>query len=166
MDNVNRLRVGLFAPDFVLKDSKGNKIALGDFRGKKNLLLFFFRGKRDQVCLGWLEELNRLHDQIQMRETEVLALSQDESWISRRIREERKIQFPILKIEGGLRFDSSDSSVTQLYGVQTRESEEVSLYPAFFLVDKAGTIRYRRVYTHPSEQFNPEDLLCELDKLG
>lgn len=166
MDNVNRLRVGLFAPDFVLKDSEGKKIGLSDFRGKKNVILFFCSGNRDQLCSDWLEEINRFYHQIGLKDTEILFLSQDERWISQRIKEERNIRFPILKIEGDLRFGPSSTPVTQQYGLQRGESKEQNLYPAIFLVDKGGTIRYRKVYTQPSEKLKPEELLCELDKLG
>jgi len=38
------LRVGDKAPDFLLKTSDGREIRLSDFHGKKNVLLFFFRG--------------------------------------------------------------------------------------------------------------------------
>lgn len=32
------------APDFRLKDFKGNTVSLSDFRGKKNVLIVFNRG--------------------------------------------------------------------------------------------------------------------------
>lgn len=35
--------VGMEAPDFVLEDSKGNPFRLSDFRGKKLVVLEFFR---------------------------------------------------------------------------------------------------------------------------
>lgn len=165
MDNVNRLRVGLFAPDFVLKDSEGGKIRLSDFRGKKSLLLFFCPGRRNQVCLDWLERLNRLYHQIQLKDAEVLSLSLDETWISRRIKRKKNIQFPILKIERDSELNSAAPTVIQQYGLQTGDSEEKDVHPAIFLVDRYGTVRYRKVYTQPSDEFNGEELLCELDKL-
>lgn len=165
MDNVNRLRIGLFAPGFVLKDSEGNRRALSDFRGKKNLVLLFCPGRRNQLCLDWLKELNRFYDQIRLKEAQVLSLSPDESWISHRIKQENKIQFPILKIESDLRSHPGPPQVIQQYGLQRRDAEGESLYPAVFLVDQIGIIRYRKVYIQPSEELNVGELLCELDKL-
>lgn len=36
-------KIGSFAPDFKLKATNGQDIALSDFRGKKNVVLFFIR---------------------------------------------------------------------------------------------------------------------------
>jgi cytochrome oxidase Cu insertion factor (SCO1/SenC/PrrC family) len=42
--DLNRIKVGEPAPDFTLENYDGNKITLSDFRGKKNVLLVFYRG--------------------------------------------------------------------------------------------------------------------------
>lgn len=36
-------KIGSIAPDFKLKASNGQEIALSDFRGKSNVILFFVR---------------------------------------------------------------------------------------------------------------------------
>jgi len=165
MDNVNRIRVGFFAPDFVGRDSEGEKFSISDFRGRKNLLLFFCHGRRCDFCLEWLEEFNRLYDDIQMRDTEILAFSPDERWNSKRIKRERDIRFPILKIEGESKSGNPSPRVTQQYGIEAKTLEEESLYPAIFLVDKRGIIRLRRVYTQPSHKPQVKELLSELEEL-
>ncbi len=166
MGNVNRLRRGLFAPGFVLRDSKGKKIGLSDFRGKKNLVLFFCHGRRNKSCLDWLEELSRSYDQFQKRGTEILSFSQDERWISHRIKEERKIPFPILKTEGEPEFDSLAPSVSEQYGIEVSEPGGKVLHPAIFIVDKGGTVRFRKVLTQSTDRLPLDDLLCELEKSG
>lgn len=166
MGNVNRLRVGLFAPEFLLKDSEGRKLGLSHFSGKKNLLLFFCQSLKDLVCLGGLEVLNRSYNQIRLRDTEVLALTRDERWISRRIKQEKKIQFPILKIESDTQYPCRAPSVSQLYGIEVGEFGGKLFYPAVFMVDKGGTIRFRKVYAQPADKLQVEELLCQLDKLG
>ena len=37
-----KLKVGEMAPDFTLPDTKGNKVQLSSFRGKKNVVLAFY----------------------------------------------------------------------------------------------------------------------------
>jgi len=42
--DLNRVKVGQPAPDFTLEDSDGKSITLSDFRGKKSVVLVFYRG--------------------------------------------------------------------------------------------------------------------------
>jgi cytochrome oxidase Cu insertion factor (SCO1/SenC/PrrC family) len=42
--DLNRVKVGQPAPDFILEDSDGKAITLSDFRGKKSVVLVFYRG--------------------------------------------------------------------------------------------------------------------------
>jgi cytochrome oxidase Cu insertion factor (SCO1/SenC/PrrC family) len=42
--DLERVKVGAPAPDFTLEDEKGAPIALSQFRGKKNVVLVFYRG--------------------------------------------------------------------------------------------------------------------------
>jgi cytochrome oxidase Cu insertion factor (SCO1/SenC/PrrC family) len=42
--DLNRIKVGQAAPDFTLEAVDGKPVALSDFRGKKNVVLVFYRG--------------------------------------------------------------------------------------------------------------------------
>jgi cytochrome oxidase Cu insertion factor (SCO1/SenC/PrrC family) len=42
--DLERVNVGETAPDFTLENLDGNRISLSDFRGKKNVILVFYRG--------------------------------------------------------------------------------------------------------------------------
>ena len=42
--DLERVKVGDVAPDFTLEDMAGAKITLSEFRGKKNVVLVFYRG--------------------------------------------------------------------------------------------------------------------------
>jgi len=42
--DLDRVKVGQPAPDFTLEDSDGKNITLSDYRGKKNVVLVFYRG--------------------------------------------------------------------------------------------------------------------------
>jgi cytochrome oxidase Cu insertion factor (SCO1/SenC/PrrC family) len=42
--DIERVKVGDVAPDFTLENVDGTKITLSDFRGKKNVVLVFYRG--------------------------------------------------------------------------------------------------------------------------
>jgi peroxiredoxin len=42
--DLNRVKVGQSAPDFTLEAADGKSINLSDFRGKKTVVLVFYRG--------------------------------------------------------------------------------------------------------------------------
>jgi cytochrome oxidase Cu insertion factor (SCO1/SenC/PrrC family) len=42
--DLKRVKIGDPAPEFALEDTDGKKIALSDFRDKKNVVLVFYRG--------------------------------------------------------------------------------------------------------------------------
>jgi peroxiredoxin Q/BCP len=166
MDNVNRIRVGFFAPDFTLKDSGSKRIRLSDFFGKKNVLLFFYQGKKCSFCLDWLEELAQACDRIRSKNAEILSISPDERWMSQKLKNEKKIEFPILKDEKYTEGEPEAPKVSEQYGVQISKSERADLHPAILIIDKRGIIRFRRVCTHHSKKPTVDELLCELEKLS
>jgi peroxiredoxin Q/BCP len=166
MDNVNRIGVGFFAPDFTLKDTEGKMIRLSDFFGKKNVLLFFFEGKRCGFYLDWLSGLAKAYDRVKLKNAEIIGISPDERWISHKLKTKKKIEFPILKDNQEAKGASQSPKASEQYGVQILKAERASLYPAIFVIDKRGIIRYRNVLMHPSKKLKVDDLLCELDKLS
>ena len=42
--DLDRIKVGDVASDFMLENIDGRKISLSDYRGKKNVVLVFYRG--------------------------------------------------------------------------------------------------------------------------
>ena len=42
--DLDRIKIGQPAPDFILENLDGKRISLSDFRGKKNVVLVFYRG--------------------------------------------------------------------------------------------------------------------------
>jgi len=43
--DLERVQVSMLAPDFTLEDEKGTPITLSQFRGEKNVILVFYRGR-------------------------------------------------------------------------------------------------------------------------
>jgi peroxiredoxin Q/BCP len=166
MDNVNRIRVGFFAPDFSLKDSESKRIRLSDFFGKRNVVLFFYQGKRCRFCLEWASELGNAYDRIRLKNAEILSISLDESWTSHKLKTKMRIGFPVLKDEKDIKSGPGAPKVSQQYGVQKSKLERPDLHPAVFIIDKRGIIRFKKVCTHPTKKPSVDELSCELDKLN
>lgn len=43
-EDLDRVQVGDFAPDFTLRSYEGNFVTLSSFRGRQNVVLVFYRG--------------------------------------------------------------------------------------------------------------------------
>jgi cytochrome oxidase Cu insertion factor (SCO1/SenC/PrrC family) len=43
--DLERVKAGDAAPDFTLENTDGNRITLSEFRGKKSVILVFYRGQ-------------------------------------------------------------------------------------------------------------------------
>jgi cytochrome oxidase Cu insertion factor (SCO1/SenC/PrrC family) len=43
--DLKRIKVGEPAPDFTLQNQQGNAVSLSDYRGKKKVVLVFYRGQ-------------------------------------------------------------------------------------------------------------------------
>ena len=89
--------VGDNAPDFSLVDVSGNEIRLGDFKGKKNVVLVFYRDSTSLRSYGWLGELQEKISEIEKLDAEVIAIStrgnQDDVKRSRMV---QKITFTLI----------------------------------------------------------------------
>ena len=67
--------VGDSAPDFSLVDASGKEIKLGDFKGKKNVVLVFYKWHSCRRCREQLSELQEQITEIIKLNSELIAIS-------------------------------------------------------------------------------------------
>ena len=150
------LKVGDLAPDFTLSDSKGEKVTLSAYRGKKNVVLAFFPFAFSGTCSAQMPsyeaELERFHGY----DTEVIGISADARHALGAWAKQYQITFHLL----------SDfyphGAVAQQYGVL----HELGMPErALFVIDKEGTIRWIHVHRPIGEAPDNEELFDVLKKL-
>src|SRR5690348_10967676 len=73
-DSVLKVSADEIAPDFELKDYKGNRISLSQFRGKKIVVLAFYPFAFTQGCA---DELQSLQTQISTPDAALVGVSMD-----------------------------------------------------------------------------------------
>jgi peroxiredoxin (alkyl hydroperoxide reductase subunit C) len=133
-----QLEVGDRAPDFKLEDHKGGFVRLSDYRNQSNVLLVFYPAAWTPVPSEEIPALDADLERFEAEDTQVLGMSADYTASNAAWAESLGVQnMPLL----------SDywphGEVAQAYGV---------LHPqgfaerATFIVDKEGTIRFKRVY--------------------
>jgi peroxiredoxin (alkyl hydroperoxide reductase subunit C) len=157
VDSKTHLKVGMKAPDFKLPSISGKKISLGQYRGKKNVVIAFVPAAWTPVCSDQWPGYNITKSYFDKYDAVLLGITVDNiptlfAWTQ----EMGTLWFPVL----------SDfyphGAVAKKYGIL--RSDGVS-ERALFVIDKKGIIRYMDV--HDINKRPPfEVLVRELAKLG
>src|SRR5258705_615702 len=69
------LAVDTVAPNFRLASAQGHEVALEDYRGQRNVLLWFSRGLYCPFCRRYMAQLRLGYQEIQERSTEILQVT-------------------------------------------------------------------------------------------
>ncbi|HMK35031.1 MAG TPA: redoxin domain-containing protein [Desulfomonilaceae bacterium] len=156
IDSTPRLKVGDTAPDFTLPSVSGEKISLGQYRGKKNVLISFVPAAWTPVCSQQWPGYNIAKDMFDGNDTVLLGITVDNiptlyAWTGQM----GHVWFQVL----------SDfwphGAVAQRYGVLRSDGTSER---ALFLVDKQGNVRFIDVHDI-NVMPRLENLAQELEKL-
>jgi putative peptide zinc metalloprotease protein len=69
------LAVGSVAPNFRLPSAKGDDIALEDYRGQRNVLIWFSRGLACPFCRRYMVQLRLGYQELQARDTDIVQVT-------------------------------------------------------------------------------------------
>lgn len=130
------LEEGDWAPDFSLTDLKGNTIKLSDFRGKKNVVVYFYPKDFTPGCTLEATEFAKDYDRFEHNGIEIIGVSPDNTQSHLRFRE--KIGIPYL-----LATDTQNeiSKKYAVYGPKRFMGKDyVGINRSTFLVNKEGKI--------------------------
>ncbi len=156
VDSVLKVKVGQQAPDFTLPSIAGQKVTLGQYRGKKNVVLSFVPAAWTPVCSDQWPGYNIVKDLFDKHEAVLLGITVDNiptlyAWTNQM----GSLWFPVL----------SDfyphGRVAETYGVLRTDG---TTERALFVIDKKGVIRYIDVHDI-NKRPSLETLVRELEKL-
>jgi peroxiredoxin Q/BCP len=138
--NEKNPRVGDRAPDFTLRATTGELVSLSDFRGRAEVVLFFYPKDDLPACSVEACSFRDSYETFRDAGAEVIGVSADSPESHRRFAERLRLPFRLLSDAGG--------SVRSRYGV----SRTFGLIPGrvTFLIDQQGIVRH--VF---SSQFQP-----------
>lgn len=152
------LKAGDEAPDFELRSHRGGTVKLSDFRGSKNVVVAFHPLAFTPVCATQISSYEKDIKQFEAADTAVLGISIDAQPSKAAWAKELGISsFDLLSDN----YPYGD--VAQKFGV-FREKDGIS-DRAVFVIDKAGTVRWARVYDIP-QQPGTEEVFEALAALG
>ena len=146
--------VGDKAPEFSLPtDAWDNEVSLSDARREGPVVLFFYPGDWSSVCTDQMAQVQEEIGRFQDRGARVLGISADSPWSHRAWAEERGIGFPLLA--------DFNKEVIEQHGVR---NEAGFAERSYFVIDRDGVVRAKRVEESPRDQPEVEAVLDDLDK--
>jgi peroxiredoxin len=150
------LTPGTPAPDFTLRVTPDQSLALSELRGRP-VILAFYPADWSPVCGDQMALYNEILPEFQKYNAELLGISVDGAWCHEAFAKDRHLHFPLLAD-----FEPK-GAVAQLYGVY-RKSDGTS-GRALFVIDKNGIITWS--YLSPVA-VNPgaDGILQALDELA
>jgi peroxiredoxin Q/BCP len=126
------IRVGERAPDFTLPSQDGRQVSLSDFRGKANVVIYFYPKDFTAGCTAETMHFGQKYGEIREMGAEVLGISSDTEESHRSFAEKCGAGFTLLSDRGG--------RVRKLYGVKST----LGVIPGrvTFVVDREGVVRH------------------------
>jgi peroxiredoxin Q/BCP len=123
---------GTPAPDFELRDQHGNLVRLSQYRGKSEVVVYFY--PKDDTAGCTIEACRFRDDFEKFRATgaEILGISDDSSEAHERFASKYKLPFTLLSDSGG--------RVRKLYGV--KKTFGVIPGRVTFVIDRQGIVRH------------------------
>ncbi len=127
-----RLKIGDRAPDFSLQSSTGEGVALSQFLGTKNVVIFFYPMDESPVCSREAEAFKQKYQAFKKLDAEVIGISSQSVESHKEFAQHHGLPFILLS--------DADGAVRKLYGI----SASFGLVPGrvTFVVDKEGIIKY------------------------
>lgn len=127
------LKAGDVAPDFTLPSTAGKSVKLSDFRGKRNVVLAFYPAAFTGGCTKEMQAYQFGLDKFEMADTQVFAISTDNTPSQKRFAEDLKVTFPMLS-------DFATRQVAKDYGVLIPDRGIANR--TTFVIDKEGRIQH------------------------
>lgn len=151
------------ALEWTLVDTRGEKVDLKQYRGKKNLVLVFTRGFAGFVCPNCSAQTSRLisnYKEFEKRDAEVLVVFPGPSdhvsdfvQASQSAAGDAKVPFPIL-LDGNF-------SVVDKLGIRGDLAK-----PSTYILDKQGQVRFAYVGATTTDRPSLKAMLDQLDELA
>ncbi len=156
------VEVGQKAPDFELRSTTGGKIRLSDFAGKKNVLIEFYVMDFNPRCEEAHQTRRSAYEKFQAHDTEILGISVFHPYAQQAFAKTLDLPYSLLS-------DFPQLKTIKKYGVEQKIGNIPTAKRAYFIVDKQGIVRFKRIMT-PFDVDGPylqnEVLLSELEKIN
>jgi thioredoxin-dependent peroxiredoxin len=153
---LGKVREGTKAPMFSAMDTRGEKIDTRAHLGRSNLVLFFYRGDWCSTCGNELKVLKQEYGSIKQQNTEVLAISTDNPDEAKNLAVDLQLPFKVIS--------DPDHRIVDEYDIYDREND--TAFITMFILDRTGTIRYKRIVEAPDDMLSAEEIVERLKDIN
>ena len=151
------IKEGNKAPDFTAMNQNGEKVKLSSFRGKKNVVLYFYPKDMTPGCTTQACNFRDQHKKF--KDTVILGVSIDSSERHQKFIAKYDLPFTLIA--------DIEKKVVQKYGVWQEKKlygkTFMGIVRTTFIIDKAGTIQ--KIFSKVKVKNHIEEVLSELKKL-
>ncbi len=138
-------KVGDTAPDFTLESKTGEKVSLSEFRGRKNVVLYFYPKDETMGCTREACGFRDRYEAFKDLGAEVVGISSDSAESHRKFAQHHGLPFTLLS--------DPKKEVRKLYGVPS----SMAFLPGrvTYVIDVHGVVRHIfNSQMHPEEHVN------------
>ncbi len=131
-------KIGNLAPAFSLVNQRGEKVSLKDFKGKKNVVLYFYPKASTPGCTVQACGIRDTQSEFAKLDTVVLGVSPDSPGKLQKFIDKYDLNFDLLADE--------DHAIAETYGVWALKKfmgkEFMGILRTSFIIDKEGRLRH------------------------
>ena len=153
MAKLNLPKVGKAAPAFKLKNQKGEDVSLKDFKGEKDVVLYFYPKAMTPGCTVQAQGIRDSKRKYSSKGVVVLGVSIDAPERLMKFREKEKLNFDLLSDE--------DHKIAEKYGVWDMKKfmgrEYMGIHRITFIIGKDGKIKH--IFEKVNTKTHHEDAL-------
>ena len=153
-------KVGRVAPAFTLLDQEGKKVSLKEFKGKKNVVLYFYPKAMTPGCTVQACGIRDSKNALAKMDTVVLGVSPDPVAKLGRFIEKQDLNFTLLSDE--------DHAITEKYGAWDLKKfmgrEFMGVLRTTFIIGKDGRIKH--VMSKVKTKSHHDDVIALITELG
>jgi peroxiredoxin Q/BCP len=157
---LDEITEGAKAPQFILPSSAGGNVSLKDFRGKMNVVLYFYPKDMTAGCIREACGFRDLKSEFENAGAVILGVSVDDMESHREFALAYHLDFPLLS--------DPDAEASTRYGVYVEKGrygrQFMGIERTTFIIDKAGTIR--RIYRNVKVDEHADEVLEFVVSLG
>jgi len=127
-----KLKIGDKAPELSLQSSTGEKVALSQFLGTKNVVVFFYPMDESPVCSREAEAFKEKYEAFKKLDAEVIGISSQSAESHKAFATHHRLPFILLS--------DAEGAVRKLYGI----SSTLGVVPGrvTLVIDKEGVIKH------------------------